>query len=319
MGWRDLIEEDEREIVAPWLGGIVIRAYGRSWTMNIRERRPPEFGWFSFGVRGRHAYFRGPAERPSDPRPVASMVGYLVGDRLVRDDVRVDPAPLRIVADSDPVYLIDSGIDRFTRVRVGRLLAEEPLVFLGVEMPLGPEAAVLSAYLDQKASIDDVPGVPSALDAAFRMETWLRTEEERRRMEIERARREEEEQRLREERRQEIERTLGSSAGRREMALVDFAAAATAALAVGGATYLDHRTSTRRGEMVVRFRFIDRRFECTCDARTLRIVDAGICLTAHGDDEFEDGTRGDRLFTLESLPGVIQQASREDRLVVTRH
>ena len=63
-----------------------------------------------------------------------------------------------------------------------------------------------------------------------------------------------------------------------------------------------------------------RRFECTCDERTLQIIDAGICLTAHYDDpDFEEGTRGDTFFTLESLPAVIRQAEREHRLVVLRH
>ena len=56
-----------------------------------------------------------------------------------------------------------------------------------------------------------------------------------------------------------------------------------------------------------------RRFECTCDARTLRIVDAGICLVDH-----RSGQKGDQYFTLESLPGVIQQAEREGKLVVFR-
>jgi hypothetical protein len=97
------------------------------------------------------------------------------------------------------------------------------------------------------------------------------------------------------------------------MALEDFGEAARAALAVGGATYLDHRPAYR-GEMAVRFRFIGRRFECTCDQRTLRIIDSGICLQDH-----DTGDRGDHLLTLESLPGTIMQADREGKLVVFRH
>ena len=49
-------------------------------------------------------------------------------------------------------------------------------------------------------------------------------------------------------------------------------------------------------------------------------VDAGICLTAHYDDpDFESGTRGDTLFTLESLPPVIREANGDGVLVVFRH
>jgi hypothetical protein len=66
--------------------------------------------------------------------------------------------------------------------------------------------------------------------------------------------------------------------------------------------------------MVVRFRLLGRRFECTCDERTLRILDAGICLVDHA-----TGERGDTRFTLESLPAVILEADRDDKLVVFRH
>ena len=46
----------------------------------------------------------------------------------------------------------------------------------------------------------------------------------------------------------------------------------------------------------------------------LRIVDAGICL-----NDYAHGTKGDTLFTLESLPAVIDEAIRTDQLVVFRH
>ncbi|MFQ6011384.1 MAG: hypothetical protein ACE5KG_04350, partial [Nitrososphaerales archaeon] len=136
---------------------------------------------------------------------------------------------------------------------------------------------------------------------------------------LERQRRIEEERRAQEERRREIVERLGDGAGRREMAHIDFQEAAQAALRIGGATYLDHRPGRTRNEMVVRFRFINRRFECTC-SRDLQIIDSGICLTAEYDSaEWDMGTRGDTWLTLESLPGVLSQAHREGRLVVFRH
>jgi hypothetical protein len=98
------------------------------------------------------------------------------------------------------------------------------------------------------------------------------------------------------------------------MAKLDFGEAARAALAIGGAELLDWRDSRSVGEAVVQFRFQHRRFECVCQKDTLRIVDAGICLTDH-----YTGVRGDTRFTLESLPPVIQQAVREGKLVVFRH
>lgn len=74
------------------------------------------------------------------------------------------------------------------------------------------------------------------------------------------------------------------------------------------------RPSRARDERVVQFRFQHCVFECVVEAHSLRIVDAGICLVDHN-----TGERGDNYFTLESLPAVIEQASRERRLVIFRH
>ena len=100
----------------------------------------------------------------------------------------------------------------------------------------------------------------------------------------------------------------------------DFATAAKAALKVSGSDFLDARSSANTGEKVVRFRFRHRRFECVVHAETLRVIDSGICLTAHyDDDEFDPGVKGDAWLTLESLPGVIGQAIDQGKLVVYRH
>jgi hypothetical protein len=82
---------------------------------------------------------------------------------------------------------------------------------------------------------------------------------------------------------------------------------------MGGAEYLSHRRSYHKGEVVVRFRFDGRRYECTC-TEEMAIIDAGICLVDHATNE-----RGDTRFTLESLPAVIRQATGRHRLVVFRH
>lgn len=324
MGWRDLLQKDEL-LLYPWVGGRTIQRGGQIWS--IKGQLPEEPGWHTFKLVHRTA-FLGTKEddelaRPYDeipPGPLQDEVkGYLVGDRFIRDDATVDPNPRKIIENSERIHLVEDGLDKFVRVEAGRFYEGGPLIYAGMDMPLGPEEAVLSAFLDEKPTVDDIPHVTTALDAAFRMETFQRAEAERRRQELERLRREEEERRALEERRQKLIEQLGDGAGRREMARTDFAEAAKAALAISGATFLDHRKAPRQNEMIVRFRFLNRRFECVCST-DLRIIDAGICLTAHYDDEeFEEGTKGDTFFTLESLPSVIREADRDGKLVVFRH
>ena len=309
MGWKDLLQTGDEKVTLPWLGGGTLYSAAQRWS--IEGRHPKEYGWHTFKIANRSARVEGPA----DARPDLlqhSVRGYLVGDRIVADDARVDPDPKRIVEHSEQVFLLDEGIDRFARVRAGRINKEGPLIYQGLEMPLGQEDQVLEAYLEQKTSVADLKSVPPALDAAFRMESWQRAEAERRRVELERIRREEEEKRQKEERRKEMVKKLGDGDGRRAMALHDFDAAARAALAVGGAVFLDAK-KLRPNEWAVRYRIDRQRFECLCDER-LRIIDAGICLTDHATNE-----KGDTFFTLESLPAVCLQAQREHKLVIFRH
>jgi hypothetical protein len=241
-------------------------------------------------------------------------VGYLVGDRLVRDDVRVDTDPAQLIGLTERVHLVEPGLGRFVRVSAGRLHEGGPLVYKAQEMPLGPEETVLKAFYDRLPAVDAIPDVVPALDVAFRFETWQRSEAERRRREEQERQEREAAQRALEARMAQLREAVGTGAGRRELAAVDFVEAARAALAVGGAEYLDSRDSYNRGEKVVQFRLDRQRFECTCDAKTLRLIDAGVCLTDH-----VTGFKGDTLFTLESFPGVIREAIALDKLVVWRH
>lgn len=309
MGWRALLQTGTEMVTLPWLGSMTLHSASQRWS--IEGRFPQEYGWYMFKISNREARAGGPAAAQPDLLQ-HTVRGYLVGDRLVADDVHVDPDPKRITEFSEKVFLLDEGMDRFARVRAGRVNREGPLVYQGLEMPLGQEDQVLGAFLDQEASLALIKGVPPALEAAFRMESWQRAEAERRRVELELLRRAEEEKRQKEERRKELVKKLGDGGGRREMALHDFDAAARAALAVGGAVFLDAK-KLRHNEWAVRYRLDRQKFECVCDER-LRIIDAGICLTDHDTDE-----RGDTYFTLESLPGVVQQAQREHKLVIFRH
>jgi len=320
MSWRDLLQKQDETVVLPWIAGRELRSKDR--VFNVDGRLPREPGWNAFRIQGRTArLLAGDEARPflenceSPPGPLDfHITGYLVGDRLVRDDVTVDPDPSKISEHSEPVWFVEDGIDRFTRVRAGRVFKDGPLFYEGMEFPLGPEDEVQRAYQDRKASLSDIKAVVPALDAAFRMETWRRSEVERLRAEAEERRRKEEEELRKAEQRKELQEKLGDGAGRRAMAAVDFDAAAKAALAVGGAEFLDARPSRNRGEMIVTFRMLNRRFECTCDRNTLQLIDSGICLIDHA-----TGEKGDKYFTLESFPTVIRQADRERRLVVFRH
>ena len=316
MGWRDLLQSENDSVILPWTGGRSLCLNGQVW--NIENRLPIEHGWYSFTISGRKATRYEISKTGANTDILGNIVtGYLVGDRLVPDNSRVDPDPKTIAANSESVFLLEDGLDRFVRISAGRTCDDGPLIFKQQEMPLGPEDEVMEIFLDNPTDFYQcrgIKGVVPALDAAFRMEVWQRIEAERRRQELERLRREEEERRAREERRQALIANLGNAETRRELAQIDFGEAARAALAVGGAHYLDHRRAPRRGEMVVRFRLEQRRFECVCDERTLRIIDSGICLTDH-----HTGEKGDTFFTLESLPSVIREAIRDRLLVVYRH
>jgi hypothetical protein len=229
------------------------------------------------------------------------QTGYLVGDRLVPDcwdEVELEKA--------ERVWFLEEDLERFTRVVVGSAAPTSAMVFAELAMPLGPEGEVQAAYEDRLGSLDAIKNVTPALELAWRMEHDRRAEVERRRIE-------EAERRAKEERQRQLREQLGDGALRRAVAQEDFEEAAKAALLVGGGVYLDHRRG-RPGEMVVRYRVATRRLECVCDARTLRVVDAGICLTDH-----RSGEKGDRYFTLESLPAVVQEAINRNKLVVWRH
>jgi len=307
-------------IVLPWLGERVLSTHSCRYI--LQGRSPDEHGWHEFRVtpwrttRGRYIAWVGEKALDAPERVFSTTVrGYVVGDRLLSDDASENITAMELFFGSEAVHLLPDGLQRFARVRAGRLAEGEPLVFIREDFPLGPEEEVTRAYEDEFASVVNVPNASAALRAAFAVESWRRSEVRRMRAEEEKKRREEEERLALEARREEIRKALGDGAGRREVATVDFETAARAALAVGGAQYLDHRPSTARGDMVVRFRVDGRRFECVCNARTLRIVESGICLRAYDDE----GTTGDTRFTLESLPGVIRQAQRERKLVVFRH
>lgn len=310
MTWKDLLQKKDESVVLPWVGEQKIFLGQRGWTVRFR---PPEHGWCRFSITGREARFMSVAEVDFSVFAMKRS-GYLVGNRIVADDVKTELELATICELSQIVDLIEPGLDKFARVLAGSIHPQGRLVFIQQEMPLGPETDVLQAFLDEKPSIRDIKNVIPSLDLAFRMETWQREQTRRRRAEIEREVQEAQERLRIQEQQDALFRSLGDGGSRRRAAVTDFGVAAQAALRIGGAEYIDHRLSPQSNEMIVRFRFADRRFECTCERRTLRIIDSGICLR----DE-STGEAGDNRFTLESLPSVIQEAMREGVLVIFRH
>ncbi|MGF1465647.1 MAG: hypothetical protein ACFCGT_05905 [Sandaracinaceae bacterium] len=308
MGWRDLLQAGApSRVVVPWLGGRDIRQGERRWSLSGQV--PEAHGWHAFDVEGRGARWAGPA----DPEPeglTEAAVGYLVGDLFVSDGEGGEVGDLALLVGRFPrVRLVEEGIDHFARVRVAPAWADGPLVFVGEEFPLGPEDEVRGALLDERPSVDHVAGVPPALDLAFRVKRAHREWVERQRQEAQRLREEAERRRIVEahlrrirDHAREAFAEHGDGATRRELAQLDFGEAARAALALGGATYLEHRRARLPGEYVVRYRIEGERYECVCDER-LHIIDAGICLEDH-----RTGEKGDTYFTLESLPGVTREA-----------
>ncbi|NIV32268.1 MAG: hypothetical protein GWN58_23230 [Anaerolineae bacterium] len=304
MGWEDLLTESSGRLAAPWVGGR--RVYFGSKAYRVEGKLPREFGLYNWEVTGRRVVVLGQAEPDQDyAEGWTSERGYLVGDRFIH--LESGHWELDEFAElSQPTFLVEPGLDRFTLVRIVRD-PERRNIYQEELFPIGPEDEVRRAFVDKKESLDDIKGVVPALDMAFRFASWQRQLLEERRAELER-------RRLEEERLERARQSIGTGLGRRTLAVEDFEAAAKAALSVGGAELLDIRPGRSQNEAVVQYRYEHRRLECVADRRTLRIIDSGICLTDHRTQE-----KGDTYFTLESLPSVVGEALRGNKLVVYRH
>ena len=313
MGWQDLLATTE-ERTFPWAGGKMLSWGSRTW--DIKGKTPPEHGWFKFAIDGsRQAVLLStdiaePDDRFETVVGHRRIKGYLVGDRLIPDSAQVNTDPDRMIEQTIPVSLVEPGLDRFTRAVA--IKTTYGTFYVRQEFPQGAEEEVTAAYQDGKESLDGIKGVTPALELAFK---WTRQQvilAAKRAEEARKRREESEKKRVAAEKMAQAVKSLGTGAGRRAMAEVDFPAAAKAALAVSGAELLDARPSRVKGEWVVQYRFRQRRLECVCDT-TMHIIDAGVCLDDHR------GTKGDTFFTLESLPAVIAEAMRLGKLVVWRH
>lgn len=308
--WEELLSKPGEEVVIPWVGGRQVSRDGRFWDL---KQLPPEYGWFSFGISGnRNITLKGPADPDlSFAEGLPLIRGYIVGNRMIPDNARV-PTEDKFAEETLRLFLVEEGLPRIARGTAVRTAGGQH-VYLQTEFNLGPEDEVVAAYQDRKSNLDEIKGVTPALDLAFRWMTRQRElqEEFERKQEAERLRRAEEEaKRLRLE---AALRSAGTGVGRRELAATDFKAAAKAALAVTGSELLDVRYVSQT-QAEVSYRYRKERLACIVDRKTLRIIDAGICLTDH-----YTGVKGDTLFTLESLPSVVEEALQRNKLVIWRH
>ncbi|MFA6234308.1 MAG: hypothetical protein WC824_09050, partial [Bacteroidota bacterium] len=208
--WRDLLSE-KVEITLPWTGGRSVSCRDRSW--NIQGKTPREFGWYRFQIDGgRVATLLGPTDAdPGFGEGCTPIKGFLVGNRLIPDNARVDPDPNKIADQTLEVFLSERGLERFTRAVIVRLTCGHH-VYISQEFPQGPENAVLEAYQDRKVSVDDIPGVSPALDLAFRFVTQERVKAEERARELERIRIEEEKKLVAAEQLKEALKSIGTGA-----------------------------------------------------------------------------------------------------------
>ncbi len=322
--------------VAPFLGAARISLGDRSVLL---DEPPTVEGWYSVRVSGRTATIVGPAEPPSlDALP--AVRGWFFDGRLFLEGARSEP--LWLLGAEEPAA--------FGAVRARRWPSGE-LLFDGLEFESEAEGAVRAAVGGGEA-LAAIKGVPAGLRAAAGFALVQRRGRELnvpfafaevraalgtiaqggaeaastalRALEAERiqARREEAEQRARlaqaqlaqeleasrqeqiraaqavgDDMRRAAQRAAGNPRYRAELALFNAGA------------QLETLRRLGREQLELVFRFRGERFICLVHEYTLRVLDAGVCLGHPPPDE---------QLTLESLPGVINQAMEEDRLVILR-
>ena len=306
VDWRRFVAQRE-ERALPWFGGPALDAPERRLRLSARPARP---GWWRFAIEGRTATPLGPAE-PEGLEALPRVRGHLLaGPRLVGDDALAEP--VWFPPADEPPPLSPASARRWPG---GQLLFEQ----LAFESGAEEEAR---RALEDGRGLAGLKGVPASLRAAFAYDlTEARARARGLRadpLEL-RARAGE----LAEAGPPAVDRELDRLEGERRRwagvraATVDAALQglseddqaeerAAAALRAAGAELLRLRR-LEGAQLEVVYRFLGARFVSVVDASTLRVVDAGICLSG-----------ADAQVTLESLPGVIREGSQTGRLVILR-
>jgi len=308
--------------VLPYFGGPTVDAPSR----RLRVSTPPPPGWWRFELQGRTATPREPAE-PEGLDGLPRVRGHLWGTRLVREGAVAEPVGL--LPEEEP--------PRFSPL-FARRWHDGTLVFEGLDFEGEAEGHARLA-LEEGRTLAEVKAVPASLRAAFGYtvlegtsralgipfspvevrgqvlsvaeegssvaEVRLRALAAEREAHI----RALEARRLRAETeaRLEVELARVRSRPRHQERQPEGLSRVERALESAGARLLDTRRLVA-DRLEVTFGFMGERFISIVDARTLQVLDAGICLAG-----------ADREVTLESLPSVIREAIEDDVLVITRH
>jgi hypothetical protein len=296
------------ELALPWLGGDTVATADRA--LRLRER-PARRGWWRFRVEGRWATPLEPAAPPDAALGgLERASGHLchAGRRLVLAGAIAEP--LELGPEEQPPRFAPC---RARRWHSGELLFEE-LLFESEAEELARRA------FEDGRSLADAPAVPATLRAAFGYELVAAAaaaegvavaplEVRRRVLEIAlggHARAHElvraiavERERVQAERVHRIAHAARAAEVGAERERVE------EALRGSGAALLDLR---RLGPELaeVRWRFLGERFVTLVEPRSLRVVDAGICLAG-----------ADASVALASLPGVVREACEEGELMIT--
>ncbi|MEZ4263827.1 MAG: hypothetical protein R3B36_32340 [Polyangiaceae bacterium] len=329
--------------VLAWLSGPYVHTADRRLRVvapgdhaQTTGSRPPALtpGFYLFDVRGRAAHVVAPAEAP-DTSGLPLVRGHLVGDRVVTTAPRTAGARFTssLSARAPTVALLPEDEPAPLSVCRARVWHSGELIFESLDFDGEAEEDARLA-LERGDGLADARGVASTLRAAFGLATGLRVAaadgvavsagelaphlpslatggataaralllrlEEQRAEARERAR-----TRARDATYAAI-RAAAPAPRTARRGRDDPSARAEEALTSAGASMLSVR-SLRAGQLEVAFRFEDERFVSVVHATTLQVIDSGICLS--GEDD---------LVTLESLPGVIREAMRTGRLVITR-
>lgn len=306
---ESLLQPSSMHIVAPWDGGAFVRLKSRSWKL---EKRPDTWGWYVFQVQRKATPIK-KAEIDPDYRLAGYQLvnGYIIGNRIIPimcPQINLDTENLldEVIRNSISLQIPIFEVSMFDFVEALCNLDTNKGYYLRSLFPLGPEDEVRIEYLKRSDTVNHIRHVTPSLNLAFLFLSERRRVIEQKRIELEK-------KRALERKRKEYENSIGTGIGRRKLAKVDFFAAAKAALALSGASLANVSSGHRKNERIIIYQFENRWFECVTDT-DLNIVDSGICLK----NEWT-GEKGDTFFTLESLPGVIKQAIRENKLVIYRH
>ena len=291
-------------IVLPYFGGSRVEAADR----RLRLAEPVEPGWWRFRIEGRRAIALEPAE-PIDLADRPALRGHHAAGWLFSSGRQADRFGLPPAEEPAPLARV-----------TGRVWHSGNLLLDSIDFEDDAEEAVRRA-LEEGRGIGEVRGVPPSLRAAFgyaladavgrELDIPISPREAGGRVQeiaeggrpaaagLLRALAEERRRHQAELRAQEIRGRARPRTGRPEER-------ADAALDAAGARMIGCRR-LGGGNLEVRFQLEGERFVSVVNGDTLQVLDAGICLSG-----------ADRVLTLDSLPSVIREAERTDRLNITR-